>query len=192
MKRFHLGSFILLLVLLAMVEAIAQPKVYLVRHAEKLEGWFEAGELDHFQPLSAEGIATAERVAQQFKSGEIAAIFSSATTRTLHTALAISQKVNAPVTLAKACADTALIVAFYAELKTRFKPDQAVVVVSHSNIIPWFLIKAGLARECWEPIGVLSSFYDPEPRIEGYEHFWAITHSGKAVNACAGFERRRF
>lgn len=192
MKRFRIVLFILLLGLSVVAEALAQPKIYLVRHAEKLAGWFEAGELDRFQPLSAEGIATAERVAAQFKAGEIAAIFSSATTRTLHTALVISQKVNAPVTVATACADTAEIAAFYADLTKRFKPEQAVVLVSHSNIIPWFLIKAGLAKECWEPLGVLSTFFDPEPRIDGYEHYWAITRLGKTVKACEGFERRKF
>lgn len=192
MKRFRLVLFILLLGLSVVAEALAQPKIYLVRHAEKLAGWFEAGELDRFQPLSAEGIATAERVAAQFKAGEITAIFSSATTRTLHTALVISQKVNAPVTVAQACADTAKIAAFYADLIKRFKPDQAVVLVSHSNIIPWFLIKAGLTKGCWESLGVLSTFFDPEPRIEGYEHYWAITRLGKAANACEGFERRQF
>ncbi|RIK58564.1 hypothetical protein DCC62_29345 [candidate division KSB1 bacterium] len=178
---FFWGSFII-------AEALAQPKIYLVRHAEKLAGWFEAGELDRFQPLSAEGIATAERVAAQFKAGEI----SSATTRTLHTALVISQKVNAPVTVATACADTAEIAAFYADLTKRFKPDQAVVLVSHSNIMPWFLIKAGLTKDCWESLGVLSTFFDPEPRIDGYEHYWAITRLGKTVKACEGFERRKF
>lgn len=192
MKRFRIVLFILLLGLSVVAEALAQPKIYLVRHAEKLEGWFEAGELDRFQPLSAEGIATAERVAKQFKAGEIAAIFSSATTRTLHTALVISQKVNAPVTVATACADTAEILAFYADLAKRFKPDQAVVLVSHSNIIPWFLIKAGLTKDCWESLGVLSTFFDPEPRIDGYDHYWAITRLGEAANACEGFERRKF
>lgn len=192
MKTYRVALFIFFWGSFIIAEALAQPKIYLVRHAEKLEGWFEAGELDRFQPLSAEGIATAERVAKQFKAGEIAAIFSSATTRTLHTALVISQKVNAPVTVAQACADTAGIAAFYADLAKRFKPDQTVVIVSHSNIIPWFLIKAGLAKECWEILGVLSTFFDPEPRIDGYEHYWAITRLGKTAKACEGFERRKF
>lgn len=192
MKRCCIVLFILLLGLSVVAEALAQPKIYLVRHAEKLEGWLEAGELDSFQPLSAEGIVTAQRVAAQFKVGELAAIFSSATTRTLHTALVISQKVNAPVTVATACADTAEILAFYADLVKRFKPDQAVVLVSHSNIIPWFLIKAGLAKNCWESLGVLSTFFDPEPRIDGYDHYWVISRLGKTVTACEGFERRKF
>lgn len=192
MKRCRIVLFILLLGLSVVAEALAQPKVYLVRHAEKLEGWFEAVELDGFQPLSAEGIVTAQRVAAQFKVGELAAIFSSATTRTLHTALVISQKVNAPVTVATACADTAEILAFYADLAKRFKPDQAVALVSHSNIIPWFLIKAGLAKNCWESLGVLSTFFDPEPRIDGYDHYWIISRIGKAAQICEGFERRKF
>ncbi len=192
MRTFCLTSFVFLLGTSVIADALAQPKIYLIRHAEKLEGWFEEGELDSFQPLSAEGIVTAQRVAAQFKVGELAAIFSSATTRTLHTALVISQKVNAPVTVATACADTAEILAFYADLAKRFKPDQAVALVSHSNIIPWFLIKAGLAKNCWESLGVLSTFLDPEPRIDGYDHYWVISRTGKAAQTCEGFERRKF
>ncbi len=169
-----------------------QPAIYLVRHSEKLAGWFEAAELDAYQPLSAEGIETAKQVAARLKSGEVVAVYSSQTTRTLHTAWLIARQVGAPVQVAQACADTAAIASFLLDLRRRFRPAQAVVLVSHSNVIPHFLIKAGLAKECWPELGVLSTDFDPEPRIEGYDHFWRIAAGGRKTGGCAGFERVKF
>ncbi len=105
-------------------------------------------------------------MAARFKSGEVAAVYSSQTTRTLHTAWLIGRQVGAPVQVAQACADTAAIASFLLDLSRRFRPALTVVLVSHSNVIPHFLIKAGLAKECWPELGVLSTFFDPEPRID--------------------------
>ncbi len=169
-----------------------QPTIYLVRHSEKLAGWFEAAELDAYQPLSAEGIETAKQVAARFQPGEVAVVYSSQTTRTLHTALLIAQQTGAPVQVAKACADTAVIASFLLDLSRRFRPAQTVVLVSHSNVIPHFLIKAGLAKECWPELGVLSTFFDPEPRIEGYDYFWKIAGGRARAGGCGSFERVKF
>lgn len=177
---------------LAVVDvASAQPTLYIVRHAEKLGNWPDDDVLDAFQPLSAEGVARAQKLAEQFKPGNLAAIFCSRTTRTLQTALPLAQKLNLPIEAAEACMDTAAIASFYKNLTQRFGADKAVILVSHSNIIPYLLIKAGLGAACFQEMGIKP----PDEGwllIDGYENIWKIEKAHAREKTCAGFRRMKY
>jgi broad specificity phosphatase PhoE len=179
--------------LLAFVStALAQPTIYLARHAEKLDNWPADEALEAFQPLSAKGIARARKLAEHFKPGEIAAIFSSRTTRTLHTALPLAQKLGLSVEVADACMDTAAIAAFYKNLAQHFGPDKSVVLVTHSNIIPYLLIKAGLPRSCYQEIGIVTAAPNEWLLIEGYGYFWKVENPNFRPADCPSFVRIKY
>jgi len=169
----------------------AQPTIYLVRHAEKLPTWL-AEELADFHPLSDAGVGRAQRLAEQFKIGSLAAIFSSRTTRTLHTALPLAQKLGLAVEIAEACSDTSAIDSFYAALRQRFKPDQAVLLVSHSNIIPYLLRRAGLPDGCHQEMGFKPLTEDGWLVIEGYDNIWRVDRVGWKGRGCDSFTRKKF
>ncbi|MCI0691816.1 histidine phosphatase family protein [candidate division KSB1 bacterium] len=192
--KIHLCKVFLVtaILLFSTVTTSAQPTIYLVRHAEKLANWPEDDDLDAYQPLSVEGIARAQKLAEQFKPGTIAAVFSSRTTRSLHTALPLAQKLKLTLEVAEACADTAVIGAFYQTLAQRFAPDKAVVLVTHSNIIPYLLIKAGLAPACHQKMGIVASSSDSWLLIEGYEYFWQVKKWRTDAKTCEGFSRMKY
>ncbi len=191
MKILFCKIFILTTILLfTAVTASAQPTIYLVRHAEKLANWPDDDELDAYHPLSAAGVARAQKLAEQFQPGTIAAVFSSRTTRSLHTALPLAQKLKLTIEVADACMDTAAIGEFYKTLAQRFRSDQAVVLVSHSNIIPYLLIKAGLSRECFKEMGIAAASPNSWLLIEGYGNIWEVKKvHASTPKTCAGFVR---
>lgn len=192
--KIHLSKIFLVtaILLVAVVTTSAQPTIYLVRHAEKLANWPGDDDLDAYQPLSAEGITRAQKLAEQFKPGTIAAIFSSRTARSLHTALPLAQKLKLSLEVADACMDTAAIGAFYKTLAQRYGPDKAVVLVSHSNIIPYFLIKAGLSPACFKEIGIAASSPDSWLLIEGYDTIWRVEKWRANTKTCEGFSRMKY
>lgn len=165
----------------------AQPVVYLIRHAEKLPEWL--GEYDAHHPLSETGVARAQKLAEQFEKGALSAIYSSRTTRTLHTAMPLAQKLWLKVEIAPACTDTSAMANFFAELKKKYKPNEAVLLVSHSNIIPYLLLKAGLPESCRKDMGIVAPDDSGELMIEGYENIWRIDLSR---TGCDSFTRKRF
>lgn len=171
--------------------ATAQPKIYLVRHAEKLENW-PGGELGRFQPLSEQGRDTARRLAHFFAKGTVQAIFSSATTRTLHTAFPLSQKLGVPIEIAAACSDTAQIAAFYRELAARYGPEETVLLVSHSNIIPYLLIRAGLPDGCHTAMGFSTSPRHSWLLTDFYGELFFIRNDTRPAKTCADFQRIPF
>lgn len=172
--------------------ASAQPTLYLVRHAEKIDNWPADEALEAFQPLSTEGVARAQKLADRFKPGEIAAIFSSRTTRTLHTALPLAHKLGLSIEVADACMDTAAIDVFYEDLAQRFGPDRSVVLVTHSNIIPYLLIKAGLPRYCHKDIGIVTAAPNEWLLIEGYAYFWKVKNPNFRPADCPSFVRMKY
>ena len=193
MKTFSSKLFFVILATVATaMTASAQPTLYLVRHAEKLANWPGDNDLDAYQPLSAEGVVRAQKLAGQFKPGTIAAVFSSRTTRSLHTALPLAQKLKLSIEVAEACADTAAISAFYKKLAQRFGPDKAVVLVSHSNIIPYLLIKAGLAPACFEEMGIAGASPKSWLLIKGYGDIWRVEKWRAEAKTCAGFSRIKY
>jgi len=190
MKIYRL-PFLLFIAFFA-VTASAQPTIYIVRHAEKLATWLEDDALDAFHPLSAEGAVRAQKLTEQFQPEAIAAIFSSRTTRALHTALPLSQKLNLPVEAVDACMDTAAIVSFYKNLTQRFGPDKSVVLVSHSNIIPYLLLKAGLPQSCFKEMRIKAAAPNEWLLIEGYDNIWQVKKSASPQKNCNDFLRKTF
>lgn len=168
----------------------AQPTIYIVRHAEKVDTWPD-GILDAYHPLSTVGVARAESLATVFDKGSIAGIYSSRTTRTVHTALPLSQKLGLPIMEATACQDTSLILDFYGEIIRSYSTDQSVLLISHSDIIPHLMLKAGLPLDCWSEQGI-SGRPGKELLIAGYTGIWRIDLSRSMNGDCSGFTRREF
>lgn len=131
--------------LISAVQITGQPKIYLVRHSEKIEDWQQ--DITDFQPLNAEGIEASKRLAKYFDKINLSAVYSSELTRTLQTAYYVSKSKKIKIEIAGACNDTSLINSLIKELNKTFGSDKSVLIVTHSNIIPYFLIKLGLAKE---------------------------------------------
>jgi len=182
---------LLFTLLLFPITSLSQPTLYIVRHAEKLANWPEQT-LGIYHPLSETGVATATRLAKHFETMKFAAIYSSATTRSLHTAFPLSQKLGLPIESARALADTAAIEAFYAELSAKFKPGQSVLLVTHSNIAPYLLMKAGMSNECFEAMGIVKSMGSSWLVIEGYDNIYKVENLWKKRMGCEGITRGKF
>jgi phosphohistidine phosphatase SixA len=178
-------------VLVCLSSALAQPKLYIVRHAEKVANWPERT-LGTFQPLSEEGVATAKRLAKCFEKASFAAIYSSSTTRALHTAFVVGQKLNLPVDTAFAMRDTSAIEAFYSFLSKKFGPTQSVLLVSHQNIVPYLLLRAGLTRDCFDAMRIHPSMESSWLLIEGYDNIYIVERMGKNEKDCVGITLEKF
>src|SRR5262245_37025453 len=138
-------------------------------------------------------MARAQKLAEQFAKGTLVAIYSSPTTRTLHTAQPVAHKLWLQVQVAEACRDTSAMSGFFADLKNRYKPGEAVLLVSHSNLIPYLLIKAGLPKSCWSEMGIAApNDGTGELMIDGYENIWKVERLGESKKGCEGFSLKRF
>ena len=168
-----------------------KPTVYLVRHAEKLADW-PHGRIGDYQPLNSTGVARAEKLADYFKDITLSAIYSSNTTRTLHTAFPLAKKKELKIIVAEACKDTSAITAFFQELNEKFGPEDAVLLVTHSNLVPYHLMKAGLPKECEDKMGLTHPTYTSWILIEGYDHIWKIEQSSKQRVDCGGVTRIKY
>lgn len=188
MKRF---SLLVASTFCFFVFSFAQPTLYIVRHGEKLANWPEK-ELGNYQPLSEEGVATARRLAKHFEATKFAAIYSSSTTRTLHTAFPLAQTLGLALDTALALRDTSAIDAFYGVLSKKFGPHQSILLVTHSNLIPYLLMKAGLARECFDNMGIQQSTSGSWLVIEGYDNVYRVERLGEKRQGCEGITRARF
>lgn len=190
--RMHFANVISVLLLAICGPALTQPRIYIVRHAEKLATWLEDRALDVFHPLSPEGVLRAEKLAEQFQPGALVAIFSSRTTRALHTVLPLSQKLKLPVEVVEACMDTAAITDFYRNLTQRFGPEKSVLLVSHSNIVPYLLIKAGLPVTCFQEMRIKPAAPNAWLLTEGYDNIWQINKLNSPRKKCEDFVRQTF
>jgi phosphohistidine phosphatase SixA len=171
--------------------AYPQPTLYIVRHAEKLANWPEK-ELGDFQPLSETGVATSHRLAKHLASIKFAAIYSSSTTRALHTAFPFAQELGLPIDTALALRDTSAIATFYAELSKKFNANQFILLVTHSNIIPYLLMNAGLSRDCFDRMGIQRSMSSSWLVIEGYDNLYRVERLGAKREKCDGITRGKF
>ena len=141
----RINCYIVFVFLFSAAQITGQPKIYLVRHSEIIEDWQK--DLKDFWPLNLKGIKTSEKLAEYFKNIELSAIYSSPCTRTLQTAYNVSKSKKTKIETAVACKDTSLLDSFINSLNKKFKKNESVLIVSHSNIIPYFLIKCGLKKE---------------------------------------------
>ncbi len=164
-------TLILLLIAAWALPASAQTLV-LIRHAEKLEPWPGP---DALQPLSAEGMARADAWAVHFRGTRFAAIYSSATTRTISTVrpLAIERR-QRPLPHA-AGADVSAIAAWREAELPKFAATDTVLIASHSNIIPGWLRAFGLADSVATTMGIAHDARYGDLLVQGYEGTWTIT-----------------
>ena len=149
---YKLFKFLFVLLFFLKVEIYSQPKIYIVRHAEKVSGWDQ--KLTDYQPLSEKGNETSQRLKKYLAEKKISAIFSSAKTRTLTTAFPTSKFKKMKIRTHPGCSDTSKINNLLNLLKEKYNDDESVLIISHSNIIPYFLIKCGLKENEFERLNI--------------------------------------
>jgi broad specificity phosphatase PhoE len=173
-----------LLLAFSAARAVALDTIYIVRHAEKATPWPTARELSTYQPLSPEGQARAEKLAERFKGKPLAAVYCSNTTRSIGTAVPLSQGAGIPLVTDDATIKPDQLAGFFEALRARHANDKAVLIVGHSNTIPQLLIALGATPDCHERLGIGPTANGLE--IEGYEGVWRVD---LAKGGCAGVVR---
>jgi broad specificity phosphatase PhoE len=182
----HLLALFCAVWLLAPGALAALDAVYLVRHAEKAEGWPEGDKaLDPFWPLSPAGIARARALGPRFAGAGLAAVYASRTVRSFATALPVAEAAGAPLVIDPASTVKPEMDAFLARLRERHAADRAVLVVGHSNTIPDLLRRLGATQDCFARLGIEAS-EKAGLEIEGYDGLWKV-ELGKP--GCAGMTR---
>ncbi|HWM93357.1 MAG TPA: histidine phosphatase family protein [Thermoanaerobaculia bacterium] len=168
------GGFRLLLamILLSAVPAAALDTVYLVRHAEKSEGWPPERDLDAFWPLSPGGQVRAEWIASRLEDRGIAAVYTSRTTRTLTTGLPLANRIRVPISANDDSILPEKMDAFLAALRGKHPGDKAVLIVGHSNTIPLLLARLGATPDCHAKLGIVRK--GETFLIEGYDGLWKV------------------
>ena len=191
-SRAHGCSFAYLLAIfctfwLAVPHSVAAlDAIYLVRHAEKAEGWPEADKaIDPFWPLSPAGIARARGLPARLAPAGIAAVYTSRTVRSFATGLPLAEAAGAPLVVDHASTVKPEMDAFLARLRQRHPADRAVLVVGHSNTIPELLRRLGAAPDCFARLGIKATGNGLE--IEGYDGLWKVE---LAKPGCAGMTRQ--
>jgi broad specificity phosphatase PhoE len=164
--------------------SLAIDTIYLVRHAEKADGWPKARELDALHPLNAAGVARAARLVQLFDGVKIVAVYASATTRALHTGLAVADSADAPLIASTQSTDADSLGGFVRNLSQTYPQAGAVLIVGHSNTIPLLLRALGAQPECDAALGI--SAHDYGLGIDGYAGLWRVRVGG---TDCSAFER---
>jgi len=160
--------------------------VYLIRHAEKETAWPQDRELSSMTPLTAEGLARAERWAEHLKDAGIVAVYGSPTTRSLHTGLPVSQRLEVPLQADVRTVQSDNAAAFLAEMKSTHADAEAILIVGHSNTVPYFLEAAEVPEECLAELGVSEHSYGPG--IDGNDGLWTVQLSAEG---CARASVRR-
>ena len=161
--------------------ALAIDTIYLVRHAEKQAGWPSERELDALQPLAAEGIERAQSIATRLTDAPIVAVYTSRTTRTAQTGLFTALARECPLVIEPRSAEREAIAAWIAQLRVEHPGPGAVLIVGHSNTIPWYLEVAGAEPSCHERLGVSTESYGLA--TEGYDGLWTIDLDAEGCSA---------
>jgi 2,3-bisphosphoglycerate-dependent phosphoglycerate mutase len=114
----------------------ADPIVFLVRHAEKVEGAADPKNPE----LSSAGRVRAASLAAMFKDADVKAVFASEYTRTQQTAQEIARVAGVAVTVVPA-KETAALITKLQEINGN------AVVVGHSNTLPEIIKALGVATD---------------------------------------------
>ena len=160
------GGLGLLLAIVLCVPAAALDAIYLVRHAEKSDGWPQDRDLDAFWPLSSGGQVRAEFLASRLENAGIAAVYTSRTTRALMTGLPLANRTRIPI----AARDDMEI--FLSTLSGKHPADKAVLVVGHSNTIPLLLARLGANPDCFGKLGIVKK--GETLFVEGHDGLWKV------------------
>jgi broad specificity phosphatase PhoE len=166
------GGICLLLVILFSAPAPALDNLYLVRHAEKSEGWPQERELDAFWPLSPGGQVRAEFLASRLENSGIAAVYTSRTTRTLMTGLPLANRIKVPITANDDSIAGDRMESFLSAVRGKHPGDKAVLIVGHSNTIPLLLMRLGAKPDCYDRLGIVKK--GEMFLIEGYDGLWKV------------------
>lgn len=175
--RFAGGGLGLLLAIALCAPAAALDAIYLVRHAEKSEGWPQERDLDPYWPLSPAGQVRAEFLASRLENAGIAAVYTSRTTRALMTGLPLANRIRIPI----AAQDN--MEAFLATLRGKHPNDKAVLIVGHSNTIPTLLVKLGATPDCHARLGIVKK--GDTLFIEGHDGLWKVDLAKQGCEALA-------
>ena len=176
---------IVICLLLAASPLAALDAIYLVRHAEKAEGWPESNRaLDPFWPLSPAGIERAQGLPARLAPAGIAAVYTSRTVRAFATGLPLAETAGAPLVVDPGSSAKPEMNAFLARLRERHPADRAVLVVGHANTLPELLARLGAGPECFARLGIKATGGGLE--IEGFDGLWKVE---LAKPGCAGMTR---
>lgn len=139
MSRVYVSFVAVILGVLSTSSGWAQQAVYIVRHAERLDG-------SHDSPLSPAGEARAGRLAHMLSASNIKTIYATEFRRTTQTAAPLAKSLNLDTTIiASSDTDTLL------KDILSHDDDEAVLVVGHNNTIPDILKALGHTEEV--PLG---------------------------------------
>lgn len=174
---------LLLAIVLCAVPAAALDTLYLVRHAEKSDGWPQDRELDAFWPLSPGGQVRAEWVASRLENSGIAAVYTSRTTRTLMTGLPLANRTKVPISANDDSIAVEKMAAFLADVRGKHPNDKAVLIVGHSNTVPLLLVRLGANPDCFGKLGIVKK--GETLFIEGHDGLWKVDLKKQGCEALA-------
>jgi len=170
---------ILLASLFVFVSAPAAPLdvVYVVRHAQKVDGW-DAD--DRLWPLSLKGAKCAEKLADLLEGRGIAAVYATERARTLATGTVVSGK-SPEVEILGDDASGDPSDAWVDELRDRHRDDEAILIVGHSNTVDDLVLAFRPdAGSCFEMVRLRS----PQIPATQYGDVWRIELD--AQEGCGG------
>ena len=144
--------------------ASAQEAVFVVRHAERLDDSTDS-------PLSREGNARADRLADQLRGAQITGVFATQFVRTQETVRPLAKLVDVPVQTVPAAETSALV----AKLRGLGAHARALVA-GHSDTVPKILSALG----CTEPVTIATDEYD---------NLWIVVPATSGAPTCV---RMRF
>lgn len=152
-----LTTFCLLVFLVAPALCEAQRAVILVRHAEK-----RYNSDDPATPLSDQGDARAQALADLLKDAGITAIYSTRTIRTMRTAAPLAKQLGLKVTLADQRDPKELVDRIRKE-----QPNGVVLIVGHANTVPQMLRVLGDTEDVGIPAHEFDNLFVVIPNGSG-------------------------
>jgi len=155
--------------------------LYLVRHAEKSEGWPQDAVLDELWPLSPGGQVRAEFLASRLENAGIAAVYTTRTTRTLMTGLPLANRIRVPIKADNDSKDK--VEAFLSTVRGKHPGDKAVLIVGHSNTVPLLLVQLGATPDCYARLGIVKK--GETLFVEGHDGLWKVDLKKQGCEALA-------
>ena len=165
------GLSVALLGLALAPATLALDTIYIVRHAEKDRNpWWDQPPLDRFRPLTETGQRRAALWMEHLRDKNIAAIYTSEATRTVHTGVPLAMDLGVPLLPGNGSVEEVNMAAFLRELTDEHREDKAVLVIGHSNTIPDLLKMLGAKKKCFERLGLIAD----GTLIQGNDGLWTI------------------
>ncbi len=181
MFRPRLALVLALLLASSAAASAALEVVFVVRHAQKDEGWSGDGRL---KPLSDKGARCAAHLAATLRGRSVAAVYATETARTLATGAAVSGVLEGVEVIGddRTAAPTA---EWVSALRERHAGDRAILVVGHSNTVDDLVLAwRPDASACLEALGLARPGI-PESR---YGDLWILNVT--TDQPCRGVNRR--